>query len=157
MTNSDRHISVLGSNQTKYATSSPRYRKFSAWLLFIAMLVLAILNDSSVWFLTIPDFSSASVMQGTLSINSKTRKIDRTLSLSNDAIKTKFTCRIKPSRGGDCLNGFNTEQLELLNDKNAKIYFYKARIASIFLENRLLQLEVNGEVITSGKSRGQPT
>lgn len=122
-------------------------RKLSAWILFIIMFFFAILNDSSVMILDVPKLQDTKIAQGTLGVNEKSRKIDRTLLLITEDGKLKITCWIWPGRGGNCLRSIAKEEVAKLEGKLAKVYFYKARVGLFFHENRMLQIEIDNEVI----------
>jgi hypothetical protein len=127
--------------------SSPRGAKMIAlaWVLLALGVLGAVMKDLSVFLLFVPKFHELQVHEGTITIT-KGGKRNSYLALDTGEKTIDFACWISSAGISNCLE---KEQRTLYVGKRGKVYSYRALINGFFHENRLLQLEVDEEVVIS--------
>jgi hypothetical protein len=116
-----------------------------AWLLLVLLGFGAVMKDLSVFLLFVPEFDKLQAHEGVLTITQGGKR-NSYLALDIGEKTVDFTCWISSAGISNCLE---KEQRPLYLGKPGKVYSYRALINGIFHENRLLQLEVDGEVVIS--------
>jgi hypothetical protein len=142
--NSNRRVSVL-KNIPEDMPPKGITTKTVAWLMLALWLIVLVMKDLSVFLLSIPEFDELQVHEGSITFT-KGGKRNTYLALDIGDKVIDFTCWISSAGRSNCIKH---DQRPLYRDKRGKIYSYRAMINGFFYENRLLQLEIDGETVIS--------
>lgn len=106
--------------------------------------------DLDVFLLTIPDIKEALVSEGVVKMSPFSGKRGRSLIITTTNGQLVLNCWINSRRDKTCIK--KQDNILYLN-KHAKVWWYKARINGFFEENRMLQLEIDGQVVVDYKEQ----
>ncbi|MBD9358093.1 hypothetical protein [Methylomonas albis] len=113
-------------------------------LFFVLLTFILSLADLDVFLLKIPEFNQLETGHGSINFSLTPLSRGSSLILGNKGKTIELNCWITSVGTKDC---FATEDKNPFKGKNAKAWWYEARINGFFTENRLLQLEVDGKLV----------
>lgn len=127
----------------KQNNRSGKSKTGNAILLFALLIFFLSIADLDVFLLKIPEFEQLENSEGTIGFDLTALSRGSSLLLINNGKTIKLNCWITSSGIKDCVS---KDDRNYLRGKQAKAWWYLARINGIFKEKRLLQLEVNGKI-----------
>ncbi len=102
--------------------------------------------DLDVLLLKIPNIDEALVSEGVIKWSPFTGKRGKSLVIATTNGQLVLNCWITSGRDKSCIK---KQDNILYLDKPAKAWWYKARVNGFFEEKRLLQLEIDGQLIVN--------